>query len=217
MTEFNESASTGYGNEPLEAPYENGRVLDESETSYDSQDAHFAAVDARVDQGVDNYYTAMQKEGYTPGEYRDGEVDAEIDALFTPSVHHETAEPGVSVRLDDRARAIAELMDGINVQNRLDGAKQSQALNKYKNPSAVLDGMERQAANHRAARGRAVEVLAKTAALRAIGFSENEALASQVYINRLVAKSADKGPDAVRARKKRKVITQRTSKKVLGN
>lgn len=222
MPEFTPEIDAGYGNEPTETPYTNGHVIDESplDSQYDSQDAHFAAVDRLSDQGVASYADASKIEGYSAEDY-------ELDELFAPSSLNTTPTPGVSVGLRERAGAVAELMDGIAVRNRLDGAKRSGALGKYANPDRVLEGMERDAHYRKGSQARAVEVLAKTAAMRAVGFSDAEVEASRSIVMRtLTAKHRtakglvslqDTGKNAQALRNKQKTVTARTAKKVLGS
>ncbi len=212
MTEFTPEYGAGTGNEPTETPYENGHVIETDivSTSYDSQDAHFAEVDRLSDQGVANYADASEMTGYDATDY-------ELDELFALPEANTTPQPGVSVGLRERAHAVAELMDGISVSNRLTGAQRSGALGKYSNPDRVLEGMERSNSFHQSSKGRAVEVLAKTAALRAIGFNEAEVELSRTTVLRSLSQAGGTGKEAVRFRNKQKNGTARTAKKVLGS
>ena len=216
MSEFSDSEK-GYGNEPTETRYENGGVLEDSQLAeYGSQDEHYAAVEHLVDTGVANVADASARLGYDPAEYAKQEAEDELDALFAAKPQNYDPHPGAAVSLDERAAAVTELMDGVNVQNRLNGARRSGALNKYSNPERVQEGMERDARFHRQAQGRAVETLAKTAALRAIGFTELEALASQVAVNREFSQHQGTGQRAVAERAKQKKRVQRTANKIAG-
>jgi len=209
---MNES-NTGFGNEPLEPAYTNGNVIEGGDTSeYTSQDEHFAAVDRLSDLGVANYADAAERLAYDAAEY-------ELDELFNqPESKPVTqATPGVSVSLAERAYAVGQLMDGISAQNKLSGATRSGALSqRYHNSREVLDGMEQKAARYRHDEARAVEMLAKTAALRAIGFNEAEVAASQAGINRNLSRLRGTGKEAVRLRNKQKTVTSRTARKVTG-
>lgn len=212
MTASNEDLGPGFGNEPNESPFANGHVIEGSydEPTYDSQDAHFAAVDKLSDQGVATYADGSNRLGYDPSDY-------ERDDLFSTAQANHTPTPGVSVGLQERADAVADLMDGISVRNRLSGAQRSGALAKYANPDRVLEGMERDANYHKHSQVRSIEALAKTAALRAIGFNEAEVESSRVGIQRLVSQAGGTGKEAVRMRNKQKTVTARTAKKVLGS
>lgn len=59
------SEDLGFGNEPLKAPYENGRVLPhEGTTEFATDDEHFNAVEKLVDGGVTDYHGARHRLGY---------------------------------------------------------------------------------------------------------------------------------------------------------
>lgn len=219
----------GYGNEPLETPFEDGKVLHDTELpEYDSQDEHFAAVDRLSDLGVANYADAAKRLGYNPSEYEgvntpttDIDTDSEIDALFSMDASKDTKNhtpmPGASVSLRERAYAVGRLMDGISMQNKLSGATRSSGLNaSYANSAEVLNGMKQKAEGYRRDAPHAIEMLAKTAALRAAGFSESEVAASEAGIRRNVAHAQGIGPAAVRLRNKQKNVTAKTAKKVTG-
>lgn len=222
MPEFIPERDAGFGNEPTEDAYVNGGAIDEPSLaeSYDSQDAHFAAVDKLSDQGVANYADAAAMKGYDPTEY-------ELDDLFSQSETQSTPTQGVSVGLRERAEAVAELMDGIATRNRLSGAQRSGAVNRYSNPDRVMQGMENNVAFHNRRKDAAVEALAKTAALRAIGFTDAEAEVSKTIILRNLTGShntpkgrvslQDTGKQAQALRNKQKTVTARTAKKVLGS
>ncbi|MGH7218168.1 MAG: hypothetical protein ACREGE_01850 [Candidatus Microsaccharimonas sp.] len=213
----------GYGNEPLETPFEDGKVLHDTELpEYDSQDEHFAAVDRLSDLGVANYADAAKRLGYSAEDYETTDAssgidtDSEIDALFSMSNEHRTPAPGASVTLRERAYAVGSLMDGVSMQNKLSGATRSSGLSRYKNPAEVLNGMKQKAEGYRRDESRAVELLAKTAALRAVGFNEAEIAASEAGIRRNLSKVRGTGAAAVRLRNKQKNVTAKTSKKVTG-
>lgn len=215
----------GYGNEPLKTPFEDGKVLHDAELpEYDSQDEHFAAVDRLSDLGVANYADAAKRLGYNADDYEtvdtsstDIDTDSEIDALFSMDVKNHTPMPGASVSLRERAYAVGRLMDGISMQNKLSGATRSSGLSaRYSNSAEVLDGMKQKAEGYRRDESRAVEMLAKTAALRAVGFNEAEIAASEAGIRRNLSKVRGTGAAAVRLRNKQKNVTAKTSKKVTG-
>src|SRR5690606_37297126 len=122
---------------------------------------------------------AAKRLGYNADDYEtvdasstDIDTDSEIDALFSMSNKHRNPTPGASVTLRERAYAVGSLMDGVSMQNKLSGAMRSSGLSRYKNPADVLNGMKQKAEGYRRDESRAVELLAKTAALRAVGFNE---------------------------------------------
>lgn len=212
MAEYHE----GFGGEPIEArENSNGHVIEEhSPNGYSSRDEHFKAVDALVDQGVANYADAARRLEYDAQKYED---DESIDKLFAMSSADTTVTPGAAVSLKERAQAVGELMDGISAQNQLSGAQRSfdkSLKQRYKDPQAVLRGMQEKSAVYRAGRPRAVEALAKTAALREAGFSEQEVAASRAGIERNLSIVSGTGDKAVRLRDKQKDRTARTVKKL---
>ena len=210
MTEY----SSGYGNEPIESIYENGRVIDDEQSiSEESKDALFESIDKLVDQGVANYADAFKRLGYNPDEYSTPETSIPITASSKEAI----VTPGASVSLRERTIAVTQLMDGISAQNRLSGAVRSDAIqHRYSNSREVLNGMQRKAEGFRQSESRAVEMLAKTAALRAAGFNESEIAASEASIRRTVASLRKTGKQAIALRNKQKNVVARTEKKVTG-
>lgn len=210
----------GYGNEPLELPYENGKVISADEYGeYSSQDEHFEAVDRLSDLGVANYADAAQRVGYDPLQYdADGnEVNDETDARFTTGNPYRDPNPGVSVTLQERKDAVWQLMDGISVQNRYFGASRNkEKLAKYKSPDGVLSDMGAKAERYRRQESHAVEMLAKAAMLRAVGFTEIESITSQAGINRKLSQFRGTGAAAVRLRNKQKEMVAKTAEIVTG-
>lgn len=202
-----------YRNEPLETPYINGEVLQPEPLfeldDFDNQDDRFAAVERLVDAGVANYYEAKQRRGYASETY---------DSVET----HDTPAPrGVTVKLGERALAVAQLMDGISAQNRSAGAHASAdyeggIASRYANVDEVLGGMSSKAAAHKRKEGEAIEMLAKTEALRQAGFDEQSIANSEDSIRYELSgyRKADK--KTAYRRRRQKEITARTARIVYG-
>lgn len=66
-------------NEPLETPYENGRVMADEPREFTSEDEKFEEVDRLVDSGVANYQEARDRVGYDSNDY--AEVAQKLIAL----------------------------------------------------------------------------------------------------------------------------------------
>lgn len=200
----------GVGGEPTETRYPNGGVLPDRDLPdygevYPDEDAHFKAVEVLVDQGVANYAEAREAKKYNADMY-----EAEAD---TPN---RDPKPGVAVELGERAAAVAQLMDGISEQNKAAGALSAldhgaTFSRQYSNPGQVVDRMVAKASKYEHAEDEAIETLSKTAALRAIGFSEQDVTESQESIDHALIPLRVASPQASRARRKQKEITERTA------
>lgn len=210
MTEY---TPTGFGEEPLETPYENGRVIESDD--FDAQDESYAAAERLVDLGVANMADASKMVGYEPEKF-EIVTDDELDALFSLP-ERPLPVRGVSVSLGERATAVTLLLDNIAMQNKLAGAQKSGSVyQRYSNGTQVMDAMQAKAANFKSSQNIAIETLSKTRELQRAGFDNAEIAAARADVQGELSKFTGKGPEANAKRNKEKRKVARTERRSRG-
>lgn len=146
-----------------------------------------------------------------PDAYADHEVLLSDPVDTTPSL----VEEGASVRLTDRAIAISNVIDAINIENRYDGAAKAAATPyssfNMRNGSGRLSGMRHNAELAVASERRNIETLVATDALRRAGFSEDWQVAVRSAVRQEIEKDAQPGKAPHRRREKRRKKARRSA------
>lgn len=140
------------------------------------------------------------------------DVTMSLPAESSPSF----AEEGASIRLDERADAVSEIINDINIENRYDGAAKAAATPyssfNLRNGNGTLSGMRFNAELAHKRKLKNIETLVAADALRRAGFDESWQNAVHNAVSKEIAQDAQPGKAPHRRREKMRKKAQRSAR-----